>query len=312
VDVTKPLLDKDIDIQKLQTDKTYFVSQLRQMFYYALHQANMGNNDRAAFEFERYFRYLWTYGGNQWNDFGTQTWGIDRYHALLTYVRVVEKMQGPKASEHIINQELLRDINLLSQDLDNPPPAERELAQTFVEHMQDRGTLPTLTTLNKPIAASELLRVGQFFQSHGFLDMAERLYTHTQLRNVLDVYRAEAALRQVSYRQAPPGNSGGLLAFPYLSLMGTPMAPNLPNPYELQKQRESKEVPASIFYYTHNVNAIEPIHKDPDQEDERKKRQKKPPRAKSEPTTSPERVDNSLPLQQSKNPFIQENPTGHR
>ncbi len=275
-----------VDSGRLKSDQTYYTNLLRQIFYRALHHVKVNNPEKASIEFKRYFTYLWTYGGNQWNDFGTQTWGIQRYSAMFRFAQVIEGMEGSRASEKMINKELMRDINLLGQRLDPVPMAEEKIAKAFVQQSQQQGYLPTPATLSVPIDSNQLLKVAKFFQSHGFLDMAERVLAHVQLRNLMATQRAEILLTKISQRQ-PQGNNG-LLAFPYLT-MGVPMAPNLPNPYELQKQRESGEVPANIFYYTHKVTPIPPLSKDPDTEEERKKRERP---SKNKKSKNPEAIEN--------------------
>lgn len=262
-----------ISTQQLIHDKAFFISILNMVFKAARSKLSLGLYPEAQELLRQYFLYLHG-AGYYWSDFQTQTYGIHRYSAIFWTALVTEHIQGSKAQQAFTNKELLDDIN---QTLKNTEMSKQEhlQIQQFVHNLQSLGKLPTLERKNIVPEYATLVKLAKFFRSHHLNEAAQRMLLHAWVQQSLNLNALQHGLNAYS---KPTSVRGGL--FPLASHLfpfertGLPYTTAIPYLQDARSKSSKEAQTVGLNYYTHNIHRVQPIDKDPNEDDKRRQRER--------------------------------------
>lgn len=270
-DISEADLDK-ITAQQLRNDKNLFIQVLSMYFRRARSKLSLGLYEEAQQSLKWYFQYLHG-AGFYWTDFGTQVYGIKRYSAIFWNAIVINHLEGQKAQQAFTNKELITDLELAlkAKELSQ---LQREQAQQFIQHLQHENRLPDHTNKAMDPSFKTLMKVSKFFQSHHMLEAAQRILLHAHVQQAINMHQLQYQMDRLARPTHRPKELFPMAShlFPF-EKTGLPYTTAMPYLHDENAHHTRSSEPVGINYYTHNIHRVEAIDKDPNPEQQRKKRQ---------------------------------------
>lgn len=259
----------EINAEQMAQDPDYLNSTLNYVLDRARQYFASGMYDAAVSNYREYLSYQYR--------FASRTLGVtDQYfQALFEFAWLMNISEERKEAEKVMNEALLRNLDIVLKPRTDDTQ-ELRLVRQFLTALQELDQLPSANNLRIPVSPDVLGKVVKKLVSQGFPELARDVVGHIEVRNLLSVFRAEE-LSQKLFTQAHPRTSPPPPLLPIVyTLRGLPFGPFNPLAHEEDKKVYSHEIETEILR-TERIDHIFSVDKDPNQDDERERRQHHPP-----------------------------------
>jgi hypothetical protein len=259
-----------VDIPRLSMDPNYLVNTLGTLLQRARLYFLYGYYDASLKEYRDYlhFEHLYSQGYT----------GItaDYFQVLFEFSWLASIHHREKESERILNESLLRLLDpLLHKEKEDTTP--KLLVRQFIQAMQELGQLPSNAAPRVSVQNDTLMKLVKKLISQGEPETARLVLGHLEVRNLLMLFQADYLSRKL-YAQTNPRSGGPPVTLPIIyTRIGLPYAPINPKAKEADheenlRERHNEDHPHSSLF-AHGVDRVFALGKDPNEGDERERRQ---------------------------------------
>jgi len=271
---TQPEAELVIDEDRLAQQRQYLDQVSGWILDRAYRYFRMGLYTEAQGQFQQYFRYQLFYGSSV---LGTTN---QYYNALFTLSWVNQTQNAKQASIELYNESLLRVLEPYTHDVREGADAREDpVLRPFIEQLQINGQLPTPARLNELPPVEAQLKLAAKLASEGETQASNQVLNFVRVFEAARIYPPGGVETRVRseplFRGFVPRVSDDLIR----ELYGMRGLPYIPGKHSLESDddhlHKAKIDITDMDLAQYFTNRVDPITKDPNEDEERRKREEK-------------------------------------